>query len=196
MAVAILCIECTAPERAPQTENAPEEKSPKVASISQEAIVLEPNEANDKRPVLDGHLFGKFFGDRAEFFVIQDSNSKIHDSQVKTIILYYLDERHCQSKYVLSDNICNVLIARYGRFSITPLDQENKKLLENSPIVIKQDGKTSLNNIFTRVELAWKLADKTIRFRLDRNSVDEEFVYTEHIPEYEDVFRGIEKSSL
>jgi hypothetical protein len=193
----MLFASCSQPEQKlvvhePETETGKSE----VKQIGQEAMVLTPGDEADKRPVLDSHLFGKFFGDRAEFFVIQNSASKIHDSQVKTIILYYLDDQHCQSKFILSDNIADELIARYGKFSISPLDMENRQLLESEPILLRENEKNTLNKVFTRFELSWKLPDKTIRFRVEKNNAEEQYVYTEHIPDYENVFRAVEKSTL
>ncbi len=72
----------------------------KTYAVPQEAMVLTLNTDSLAKPWLRDHSFGKFFADRAEFFVIQNSTSNIFGSQVKTIILYYLDERHCQSKFV------------------------------------------------------------------------------------------------
>jgi hypothetical protein len=167
-----------------------------VKTLIQDADVLTLNENPEVLPLLNDYRFGKFFEDRAEFFVIPNSTSKILGSPVKTIVLYYLDDRHCQSKFFLSGNISNELIARYGKFRIAPLDHENNERLKRGPVLVKENERTILNKALTRVELSWVLADKVIRFRVDLQEKSDQFIYTEHIPDYEQVFRAVEKASL
>lgn len=164
--------------------------------LPQDAVVFTLNDDSVARPWLKDHLFGKFFEDRAEFFVIQGSNSEILGAPVSTIILYYLDERHCQSKFILTENIADKLIARYGTFNITPLDQNNRDLLAKENILVEEAGHKILNRSFTHVELSWKLQDKIIRYRLEARSQDEQYVYTERIPDYDKIFRTVEKAML
>ncbi|QOI98102.1 MAG: hypothetical protein HRU69_11670 [Flammeovirgaceae bacterium] len=127
-----------------------------VETIEQKAevkkIIPPPDEAtayqlsnSEPRQWLEDYRFGKFFQERAEFFVIQSPKSKIFDSPVSRIILYYLDGEHCQSRFILTENVANKIIAQYGTFSITPLDGNNKTALENQPIMIDDNGQRMLN---------------------------------------------------
>jgi hypothetical protein len=190
-------IACSKPQRSAVADD-PKVKAEVAPTyvLPRDAVVFTLNNDSVARPWLKDHLFGKFFEDRAEFFVIQGSSSEILGAPVSTIILYYLDERHCQSKFILTENIADKLIARYGTFNLTPLDQNNRDLLETKNILIEEDGHKMLNRSFTHVELSWKLQDKIIRYRLEARSQDERFVYTEHIPDYDKIFRTVEKAML
>lgn len=164
--------------------------------LPQDAMVFTPKSDTIQQPWLKDHLFGKFFQDRAEFFVIQNSNSEIFGTPVETIILYYLDERHCQSKFIVTENMADKLIARYGTFTLTPLDDHNRELAENESVLVEENGNKKLNRSFTHVELSWKLNDKVVNFRLNQQHKTEPFVYTEHVPDYPKLYRSVEMASL
>lgn len=150
----------------------------------------------EPRQWLEDYRFGKFFQERAEFFVIQNPKSKIFDIPVSKIILYYLDEVHCQSRFMLTENAANKLIVQYGKFSITPLDANNKTTLEKESILINDNGQKKINPALTRYELLWKLPGKFIRLRVDQDNPYEPYVYSEHVPNYHQLFRELELATL
>lgn len=164
--------------------------------LPQDALAYTPKSDTIEQPWLKDHFFGKFFQDRAEFFVIQNSASEIFGTPVKTIVLYYLDEQHCQSKFIVTENIADKLIARYGTFSLTALDDHNREVAEHENVLIEENGSKKLNRAFTHVELSWKLSDKIVRFRLNEQHKTEPFVYTEHVPEFHNLYRSVEMASL
>jgi hypothetical protein len=164
--------------------------------LPQDALAFTPKADTIEQPWLKDHFFGKFFQDRAEFFVIQNSTSTIFDTPVKTIVLYYLDEQHCQSKFIVTENMADKLIARYGTFSMTALDAYNRELAGKEKILIVENGSKKLNRAFTHVELSWKLNDKIVRFRVNEQHKTEPFVYIEHVPEYQNLYRTVEMASL
>lgn len=195
--VLVLAMACTkhkpvVKDDSPGKQNIPEPRY----ILPQDALAFTPKSDTTEQPWLKDHFFGKFFQDRAEFFVIQNSTSEIFGTPVKTIVLYYLDERHCQSKFIVSENIADKLIARYGTFSLTALDDYNRELAENENVLIEENGSKKLNRDFTHVELSWKLSDKIVRFRLNEQHKTEPFVYTEHVPEYQNLYRTVEMASL
>lgn len=197
MLVLVLATACTkqkpvVTDSAPVMQNVPEPRY----IFPQDAFAFTPKSDTTEQPWMKDHHFGKFFQDRAEFFVIQNSKSEIFGTPVKTIVLYYLDEQHCQSKFIVSENIADKLIARYGTFSLTALDDYNRELAENENVLIEERGRKKLNPAFTHVELTWKLNDKIVRFRLNEQHKTEPFVYTEHVPEYQNLYRSVEMASL
>lgn len=145
---------------------------------------------------LDDYRFGKFFRERAEFFIIKNPKSKILDSGISTIVLYYLDGVHCQTRFILNENIADKTIAQYGTFSITPLDQHNKTILQQAPVLIDHNGQKKLNPALTRYELQWKLPTKYIRLRVDKENAYEPYMYSEHVPNYDKLFRELELATL
>jgi hypothetical protein len=162
-------------------------------------IIAPPEEATsyqlsntEPRKWLEDYRFGKFFNDRAEFFVIHNPKSRIFDSGVSKIILYYLDGNHCQSRFVLAENIAAKMIKQYGTFQITPLDETNKRILENEAVLITNNGYRQINPALTRYELLWKFPTKFIRLRIDAENTYEPYVYSEHVPDYKNIFQEIE----
>jgi len=183
------------------------EKIKNVAEASTETILPEPkrlpqdlqilsiSESNDaERPWLDDYRFGKFFQDRAEFFVIQNSNSTIFNTPVNTVVLYYLDGEHCKTKFIVADDISSQLLDEYGNFKIIPLDDETKEVLSKEDIVVTENEKKVINRALAKYELLWKLNNKVVRFRVDRGNPTEPFVYTEQVPHYDNLYRNLEAS--
>ncbi len=149
----------------------------------------------EERPVLDDYLFGKFFQDRAVFFVIQNSTSTLFDARVNTAILYYLDGEHCKTKFIMSEDIGPQLIARYGNFKIIPLDDLTKELLAKEEVIVADNHKRVINKSFRKYELLWKLNTKIVRFKVDPENSTEPYVYTEHVLQYDNLYRSLESES-
>lgn len=167
----------------------------KVVPLPEDAVSYQLS-FTEPRDWLEDYRFGKFFGDRAEFFVIQNPESKIFNSNVSKIILYYLDGTHCQSRFILAENVSDRMIAQYGTFTITPLDERNRNLLSEQSVMITDNGKMRINPLLTRYELLWKLPSKHIRIHVDMENPYEPYVYTEHIPDYHRIFRELELATL
>ncbi len=168
---------------------------PEPKRLPQDLQVLSISETNEaERPWLDDYRFGKFFQDRAEFFVIQNSNSTIFNTPVNTVVLYYLDGEHCKTKFIMADDISSRLLTEYGNFRIIPLDEATKELLSIKDIVVIENEKRVINRALTKYELLWKLNNKFVRFRVDKDNLSEPFVYIEHVPHYDNLYRNLESS--
>lgn len=168
---------------------------PEPQKLPADLQILTINESfEEERPPLDNYLFGKFFQDRAEFFVIQHSNSTIFDTPVSTVVLYYLDGEHCKTKFIMTEDISARLMAEYGNFKIIPLDEPTKELVSKEEIVITNQNKKLINKAFKKYELLWKLNNKIVRFKVDLDNPTEPFVYTEHVPHYDNLYRNLESS--
>lgn len=188
-------------QRVERTRQSTEEASAKIdlpepQRLPQDLKVLTINESfEQERPFLDDYLFGKFFQDRAEFFVIQHSNSTIFGIPVSTVVLYYLDGEHCKTKFVMTEDIGGRLIAEYGNFKIVPLDEPTKELLSKEEIVVTVKENKIINKAFRKYELLWKLNSKIVRYKVDLDNPTEPFVYTEHVPHYDNLYRNLESAS-
>ena len=177
------------------------EKAEQKAEVKR--VIPPPEEAasyqlstTESRQWLEDYRFGKFFQERAEFFVIQDTKSKIFETRISTIIMYYLDGVHCQSRFILTENVADKLIAQYGTFTITPLDENNKRVLTEASVMINENGKKRINPELTHYELLWKLPSKYIRLHVDKDNPYEPYVYSEHVPDYHRLFRELELATL
>ncbi|MBX2962981.1 MAG: hypothetical protein KF687_10750 [Cyclobacteriaceae bacterium] len=168
---------------------------PETKQLPADLNVLAINEADQAvRPLLDDYLFGKFFEDRAEFFVIQQANATIFGTPVNTAILYYLDGEHCKTKFILEQDISSQLIEEYGNFKIIALDDQSKDILSEQEIVVMENGKKTVNKSLTKVELFWTLKNKVIRLKIDQQNLYEPYVYTEHVLNYDNLYRNLETS--
>lgn len=188
-------------QRVERTHQSTEEASTKIdlpepQRLPADLQILTINETfEEERPSLDDYLFGKFFQDRAEFFVIQQSNSRIFNTPVSTVVLYYLDGEHCKTKFIMAEDIGARLIAEYGNFKIVPLDEPTKELLAQEEIIITENNKKVINKTFRKYELLWKLNTKIVRFKVDLDNPIEPYIYTEHVPQYDNLYRNLESSS-
>ena len=189
-------LSCQRVERIRNVAEASEETIlPEPKRLPQDLQVLSISESNEaERPWLDDYRFGKFFQDRAEFFVIQNSNSTIFSTPVKTVVLYYLDGEHCKTKFIMADDISSRLLNEYGSFKIIPLDEETKETLSKEDIVVSEHEKRIINKSLKKYELLWKLNNKLVRFRVDRDNPTEPFVYIEQVPHYDNLYRNLEAS--
>lgn len=188
-------------QRVERTHQSTEDASTKIdlpepQRLPADLQILTINESfKEERPSLDDYLFGKFFQDRAEFFVIQHSNSTIFDTPVSTVVLYYLDGDHCKTKFILTEDIGARLMAEYGNFKIIPLDEPTKELLSQEEIIVTDKDKKVINKALRKYELLWKLNTKIVRFKVDLDNPTEPFVYTEHVPQYDNLYRNLESAS-
>jgi len=158
------------------------------------AIDENPFSLTDVEEDLAGNSFGKFFGKEAEFFIIENPKNRVFNSKVSSIRLYYLDDKLSQTKYFLESDISNTLINRYGRFGITGFDFDNRDEIENGNIVQQVNGKWKLRDEFTNYRLSWKIDDKEILFRVNKNNPENPYVYIERVSDYKEIFRRIEYS--
>lgn len=149
-----------------------------------------------KEEDLEGNLFGKFYADRASFYIINNPKNKIYDVKVNTLTMYYLDGELCKTKYLLEKDVTNTLINQYGRFKIQGFDVENRYLLRKEPIVIKKGDRWELNQKFTNYKLTWTLADKQLELKVDKNDEEEPYKFVEQLPNFKKIRREVERTAL
>lgn len=140
-----------------------------------------------------GNLFGKFFCDRAAFYIIKNPQNNVFSTKANSIILYYLDQQLRQTKYILSDDIVTHLINSLGNFSITGLDQRNSKIIMARRVVTKKDQRWEFNEELDNYELEWTYGDKQIKYKVSPHNHEGPFVYLEKVKDYEKEFKALEK---
>lgn len=162
--------------------------------LSDEVLTLKTTSTEiDGVDDLDKHRFGKFFCDRAEFFVIHEPQYEVYSVKPKSITLFYLDGELSQTKYILSEDIINKLLNELGRASIIGCDFENRSVIQTQPILISTEQGLRLNEKLNNFELKWTFGEKQIKYRVNTTGGKAEFSYLEKVKNYERVFKKIEK---
>jgi len=162
------------------------------AEVPEEILTLRSENSNEtKNDTLSDNLFGRFFCDRAEFYIIDNPQNEIYFQKPTSIILYYLDGELCQAKYELKENIADRLFKELGRCRIVGIDLKNRGIIESNGIRIKSETGTVFNPELDNYELKWTIGDKEIKYRVEGKK--NKFIYTEKLKSYERQYKGIEK---
>ena len=139
-------------------------------------------------------LFGKFFQERAEFYIIEDPNKTIYNHPVKSITLYFLDGKLSKTKYKLDADISDDLIHSYGTFTIKGYDSITRRLFKTEKIVDRVNNKKILNKNLISYELKWEMSSKFIYTRVDKSGPMVRYEYIESLKNYDAKFRGVERA--
>jgi hypothetical protein len=141
---------------------------------------------------LANHLFGKFFRQRAEFYVIENPNKTLYNHPVKSITLYFLDGMLAKTKFELENDISDDLIKSYGAFTIKGYDTLTRKLLKTEKVVEARDDKNVLNKNLINYQLKWDRDTKFIYARVDKSKLQKRFEYIESIKYYQEKYQQAE----
>lgn len=141
---------------------------------------------------LGKNLFGKFFKERAEFYVIENPNKTIYNHPVKSITLYFLDGTLAKTKYELEEDISDNLIHSYGAFTIIGYDTLTRKLVKTEKILRVIDQRKVLNKNLINYELKWDMNSKFIYTRVDKSGPKKRFEYIEALKNYERRYKRVE----
>src|SRR5688572_1855006 len=135
-----------------EKERAPEEKFVKPREVEKsrenvsERFLRIDGQADTLRSYeLGRNLYGRFFRERAEFYIIENPNKTIYNRPVKSITLYFLDGTLAKTKYELEDDISDDLIHSYGNFTIQGYDTLTRRLVKSKRIIHVINDKKILN---------------------------------------------------
>lgn len=155
-------------------------KTASVASVRPDSVKLDFLSEEE----LEKNLFGRFFNDRAEFFIIREPKMKIFSSSVRAMTLYYIDGVLCKTKYELVENIAPQLINAYGKFSIFGRDSINSNLLRHEAVLVGDKAK-HLNMKLDNYNMVWKRNDKHFIFHADETYGHHYFELVEKMLDYD-----------
>jgi len=141
---------------------------------------------------LGNHLFGKFFRQRAEFYVIENPNKTLYNHPVRSITLYFLDGMLAKTKFDLENDISDDLINSYGAFTIKGYDTITRKLLKTEKVVEARQDKKVLNKNLINYQLKWDRGTKFIYARVDKSRLKRRFEYIEAIKDYNEKYKKAE----
>ena len=139
-------------------------------------------------------LFGKFFQERVEFYIIENPNKTIYNHPVKSITLYFLDGKLSKTKYELDADISDNLIYSYGSFTIKGYDSITRRLFKTEKIINRVNNKKILNKNLINYELKWEMSSKFIYTRVDKSRPKPRFEYIESVKNYDAKFKGVERA--
>lgn len=144
---------------------------------------------------INANLFGKFFYDRAEFYIIKNPQNKIYSSQTESITLFYLDGELSQTKYLLEKDIGSPLLKELGSFRIKGFDLKNRAIITSKNSLIKKEGKEIIiNQNLDNYQLEWSIGSKEVIYRVNTTNDQKTFEYLEKIKNYEQEYQAIEKN--
>jgi hypothetical protein len=166
---------------------------PESKEVPEEMLALNTQPVTKTAQVnIDEDLFGKFFCDRAEFYINKNPQNQLYSSKTNSITLYYLDNELRQTKHALASDISTFLLRDLGSFRMTGFDTKNRELIRAGKVVIKTKNGVVLNSKLDNFELRWIFDDKEIKYRVNTKSTTP-FVYAEKVRGFEKEFKAIEK---
>lgn len=154
----------------------------------------EQDETPAARANIGGNLYGKFFNERAEFFIIENPKNKLLDIEVNSITLYYLDGQLGKTKYILGQDAAKKLIECYGNFKISAHDKKNRDILKSEQVLVKNGDQLVLNPALDNYKLKWISDNNTIVYEVNAHDRHETFRYIEKRNTYEQNFKEIERT--
>ncbi len=141
---------------------------------------------------LEENLFGRFFNDRAEFFIIKNPKMKIFGSPVQSMTLYYIDGVLCKTKYNLDQNIAPQLINAYGKFRIQGRDSVNTLILHSEKVLVGTQAAKHMNEKLNHYEMLWRRNDKYFLFHADETGAQKLYELVEKMLDYDARLRSVD----
>lgn len=154
------------------------------------AVVLKEVETETR--LLEEHLFGKFFNDRAEFYIIKNPGNKMFHSDIEKITLYYIDGILCKTRYDLDRAVAEALVDNYGSFKIMGLDSMNTRIVKSRDVLRSEAGLTKLNSELNCFEMTWRKRGKVFVYRHVDNDSIRQFTFVEKLDDYDRRLRSVD----
>jgi len=141
----------------------------------------------------DVHLHGKFFDDRAEFFVVEQPLLYLGDTKVEELTLYFIDGVLCKKKYELEKDISSDLMKTYGTFKFKALN-DSSKVISKQEGVLAKGKKRTINNNLTYYRMKWPKNSPLLYYEYKRDSAMENRFLIEELASYKILLRQAELS--
>lgn len=162
-------------------------------AATHDLISVEIGTLRQQVQVNEQHLHGRFFHDRAEFYVVENPELYISNTEVKELTLYFIDGTLCKKKYQLAEDISSELIRSYGGFKFRPLNHRTRALAKSESVVKKSEDGTTMNEKLDKFQMKWDDREVTIKYRLQRDSIQSSIFLEEELPEYKHVLAMAER---
>lgn len=155
-------------------------------------ISVEIGATKEQVSVAEDHLYGKFFDDRAEFYIVENPELYISNAEVNRLTLYFIDGTLCKKKYELNTDISSELMKAYGGFKFKALNDTTYKLSRMERIVNKTDSGAHINGKFNRYQMRWDDEEVLIKYIVFRDSTASQLNLVEELAAYKDLLRAAE----
>jgi hypothetical protein len=144
------------------------------------------------RAALKKNLYGKFFNDRAEYYIVENPRNTLMESPIHRATLYYFDGKLYRVKYLVAEDKASQLMRSRPRFSIRALTQMGKQALATEPAVTQSsDGTIRVNPLVDDYELIWKDQDMIVKWR--RVKAEKNYEYSEYNTAYVTKYRELQR---
>ncbi|MFY0606288.1 MAG: hypothetical protein JXR10_06205 [Cyclobacteriaceae bacterium] len=153
-------------------------------------------EIGSKRANIDiekEHLFGRFFQDRTEFFIIENPELYIANAPVTQLTLYFVDSVLSKKKFDLSADIGHELIKSYGGFKFKGLNAQTIETSKKDKIMLKTSEGTFVNEKLSRYQMKWDKDPLRIRYVVTKDSTTSSYQLIEELEAYKSLFRQAER---
>lgn len=188
----VVLMSCETGQRTDEKDTKEAQTSRREKNIPDRLLRIDGNVDTLRSYALGNSLFGKFFRQRAEFYVIENPNKTLYNHPVKSITLYFLDGALAKTKFELDDDISDDLIQSYGTFSIIGYDTLTRKMLKTEKVVQAINEKKVLNKNLMNYQLKWDRHTKFIYARVDKSQHKKRFEYIESIKDYDEKYKEVE----
>lgn len=178
------------PERKGLTERGKQANLDEASSYS--LISVEIGATREQVSVTEDHLYGKFFDERAEFYIVENPELYISDTEVNKLTLYFIDGTLCKKKYELAEDISGELIKAYGGFKFKALNDTTYKLSRAEKIVLKTEEGNQMNEKFNRYQMRWDDYDVLIKYVVFKDTVAGQLELVEELAAYKTLLRAAE----
>ncbi len=143
---------------------------------------------------LDEYLFGKFYGNRASYYIIKDPPNKIYGQKIKSMTLFFLDGQLYKTEYALERNIAFELINNYHQFSIRGFNEYNRSIMESETVFFKNNKRWYLNGHLDNYDIQWRVGNERMILRVDESNKDEPYRYIVKSLKYDRLLYSIERT--
>jgi hypothetical protein len=141
---------------------------------------------------LNKNLYGKFFYDRAEYYIIENPSNKLWGRNVLKSTLYYFDGQLYKIKYLMADDISHELINEHRQFKVRPLDSLSRVVVKSQAVVFQQNSTLMMNDNLSAYELTWTRDDKLVKWRTSLEHEGKYFEYSEILASYKKKYKELE----
>jgi hypothetical protein len=141
---------------------------------------------------LSKNLYGKFFYDRAEYYIIENPTNQIWGKGVLKTTLYYFDGQLYKVKHLMQDDISYNLINQRPQFKVKALDSISRRVLKSQAVVFRMDNKLTLNDNLSHYELTWLKDEKQIKWKTSLEGNGKLYEYSESFADYKKKYRELE----
>ena len=195
LSISVILISCQ-PDETKKKSNVPPLKINKhEKNISERVLRIDGKHDTLRSYEVGKNLFGKFFKERAEFYVIENPNKTLYDQPVRSITPYFLDGTLAKTKYTLDEDISDHLIHSYGNFSIKGYDSLTRRLFKTEKIILEIDHKKILNKNLRNYQLKWELDNKYVFVRVDKTKRKKRIEYIETLKNFHSTYKKVENSA-